>query len=208
MNDCNEVITGERQAAPRYALVASDAASPQVYQQYADFMRRTGSYSVPHWLQCLGNSEPMTRGIWQFVQGVLLEGQLPYILKELVIFIVSVVNGSQYCAAAHAHAVLSTSRSLRFSDLISLAADLDSVELPQATKAAMRFAKKMAAGPNSMTDADFARLEAAGISKAETTELIGVIALAIMFNSITSALQLPLDDEYRAVLTLPSSTET
>ena len=38
--------------------------------------------------------------------------------------------------------------------------------------------------------------------------LTGAFALAIMFNSITSALQLPLDDEYRAVLTLPSSTET
>lgn len=195
-------------AATRYTLTSSSDAPPQVLEQYVSFLRKTGSCSVPHWLQCLGHSEPLTRGLAQHVQGVLLEGELPYILKELVIFIVSVTNGSHYCSAAHAHAVLSTNRSLRFADLVSLARDLDSVQLPPATIAAMKFAKKMAIDPNSVTDTDFVALSAAGIEGTQTTELIAVITLAIMFNNLSTVMQLPLDEEYLAVLPLPSPPDT
>lgn len=190
-------------SSKRYMLTGLGEASANVRDQYASFLRKSGSFTVPYWLQSLGHSEHLTRAVYQNVQGVLLEGDLPYILKELVIFIVSVTNGSSYCSAAHAHAVLSTNRSLRFEDLICLARDIDSVELPTATRAAMKFARKMATGSASISDEDFEMLHAAGIGEALTTELLAVITLAIMFNNLTIAMQLPLDEAYRPVLPLP-----
>ena len=130
---------------------------------------------------------------------------MPYILKELVIFIVSVTNGSPYCSAAHSHSILATSRSLSFNDLIALAQDLDSVQLPEASRAAMKFAKKMATDPNIITDEDFAKLTDAGFEDQHIAEILSVIALAIMFNNITIAMQLPLDEGYRPVLPLPTA---
>ena len=197
-----------KSTSERYLLTDSEAASPEVREQYAAFLRRTSSYVVPHWLQCLGHSEALTLAFSQHVQGILLDGELPYVLKELVIFIVSVTNGSPYCSAAHAHSVLATTQSLRFSDLISLAVDIDSVQLPAAFKAAMQFAKKMAIDPASMNDADFSKLAQEGIDGPRVTELIAVICLAIMFNSMTTALQLPLDEGYLPVLPLPATSGT
>lgn len=187
----------------RHTLINADEASPEVQEQYASFLRKSRSYDVPNWLQCLGQSAALTKGITQHVHGVLLDGELPYILKELVLFIVSVTNGSSYCSSAHAHAVLSTSQSLRFSDLILLAKDLDSVQLPPATQSAMKFAKKMATDPASISDDDFSALGAVGIDGPRTTELVAVIALAVMFNYLTITLQLPLDEGYLPVLPLP-----
>lgn len=192
----------------RCELVDIDDASPKVREQYEAFLRSSGGYAVPNWLKCFGHSDSLTKAYWEHVRGVLLKGELPYIFKELVIFIVSVTNGSAYCSAAHAHSILSTSRALSFSDLISLAHNLDSVQLPATVHAALKFAQKMARDPNSITDADFDSLASAGIAKEQTAELLAVIALAVMFNNITIAMRLPLDEEYRQVLPLSETMAT
>lgn len=189
----------------RYVLVEIDDASPPIREQYEAFLRASGGFEVPNWLKCFGHSASLAGAYRLFLRGVLQDGELPYILKELVIFIVSVTNGSPYCSAAHSHSILATSRSLSFNDLIALAQDLDSVQLPEASRAAMKFAKKMATDPNIITDEDFAKLTDAGFEDQHIAEILSVIALAIMFNNITIAMQLPLDEGYRPVLPLPTA---
>jgi alkylhydroperoxidase family enzyme len=185
----------------RYLLVPYEQASDPVRALYDDYLCSTGATTVPLWVQSLGASADRLNAYWQRTKGSLLCGVLPMILKEMVVFVVSVENGSRYCSACHAHAVLNLDPTLKYEQLSALSRRGDAgADLPQAFRAALDYAIAVARDPNAVTDADFMQLQDAGFSGDEIHELQSVIDLAMMFNSYTSALQLPLDPEYRAVL--------
>lgn len=185
----------------RYELVDYEEAGADVRRIYDDFMRSTGSGSVPIWVRSLGSNANLLRAYWERTRGTLLQGRLPLILKELTIFVVSVENGSRYCSACHAHAALSLDPTLQYEQLASLTRPGDdSAGLPPAFRAALNFAIAVARNPNTVPDSAFEELQQADFSADEIRELLSVVDLAMMFNSYTSALRLPLDPEYRAVL--------
>lgn len=185
----------------RYTLIPYQKASGAVKEMYDDFLRTTGSPMVPIWVQSLGANENLLHAYWERAKGSLAKGDLPGVLKEMVVFTVSYYNGARYCSAAHAHAVLTMDPSLQFDDLTKLVdSDDDSLDIPPAYKTAIRFAAKTVKDPNGVTDADFEALEDADFSPEEISELLSVIDLGMMFNSYTSALKLPIDPEYRPVL--------
>jgi alkylhydroperoxidase family enzyme len=184
----------------RYTLVEYDAAGPGVRALYDDYMQSTGSPNVPIWVKSLGHSVDLLNAYWIRTKGSLLSGTLPLALKELVIFIVSVVNGSRYCTACHAHAVLRLDRSFTYDDLKTLTDPSNLLDLPPAYRGAVDFANRVANSANELDDADFERVARSGFSEAEIHELLGVIDLAVMFNCYTSAQRLPLDPEYRPML--------
>ncbi len=185
----------------RYQLVAYEEASPETRAIYDDFLRCTGSSAVPHWLKSLGASPDLLSAYWQRTKGSLLSGSLPMILKEMVIFVVSVENGSRYCSACHAHAVLSLDPTLQFEHLMSLTVPGDNTAgLPATYRHALDFAIEVARSPNDVSDESFARLYDADFTEQEVRELVSLVNLAVMFNSYTATSRLPLDPEYRPVL--------
>jgi len=185
----------------RYSLMPYGSAPPEVRAVYDDYMHCTGATSVPLWVQSLGFNATLLRAYWERTKGSLVHGQLPGVLKEMVIFVVSVVNGSRYCSACHAHAVLNMDRTLKFEDLDALMrADDTGPMLPASHRAALNFAMQMAHDANAVTDDHFRALQDADFSDDEIRELLSVIDLAKMFNAYTSAISLPLDPEYRPVL--------
>jgi uncharacterized peroxidase-related enzyme len=181
----------------RYNPVEFDDACPAVRNIYADYLASTNSFCVPNWLKNLGSKPSMASAYWLHVKNTLVHGHLPMILKELVIFIISVRNGSPYCASAHAHAVLSLDRSFVFEDLIELADNLDSIELPEAMRVALYFATKLASRPYQVTEQDWDQLSEMGYDDASIEELIAIVSLAAMFNTYAISHDIPVDSEYR-----------
>lgn len=185
----------------RYELVPYERASDAVRALYDDYLRTTGEATVPLWVQSLGTNPDLLRAYWERAKGSLARGSLPALLKEMVIFVVSVENGSRYCSACHAHAVLRMDATLKFEDLKALVDPQAGLPgMPPAFRAALALAQRIARNANGVPDADFDLLHQAGYSEDEVRELLSVIDLAVMFNAYTSALQLPLDPDYRAVL--------
>lgn len=185
----------------RYSLVPYESAPPQVRAIYDDYLSSTGSTAVPIWVQSLGSNPPLLHAYWERTRGSLLVGDLPLLLKEMVVFVVSVENGSRYCSAAHAHSVLSMDSTLDYDRLLSLTTPGDnSAGLPSSYRAALDYAIKVARDANTITDADFEDLLDEDFTDEEIHELQSVIDLAMMFNSYTSARRLPLDSEYRSIL--------
>jgi len=185
----------------RHELVGYDEASPATRVIYDDFLRSTGSTTVPYWLRSLGATPDLLSAYWERTKGSLLRGSLPMVLKEMVIFVVSVENGSRYCSACHAHAVLNLDPSLKFEQLMSLTEPGDqSAGLPESYRVALDFAVAAARNANDLDDAAFERLRDADFSDQEVLELLSLINLAVMFNSYTSSSRIPLDPEYRPVL--------
>lgn len=185
----------------RYALVEYEVASAEVRAVYDDFMRSTNSTNVPIWVKSLGCNLDLLHAYWERAKGSLVRGEIPLILKEMVIFVVSVENGSRYCSACHAHAVLSLDPTLKFEDLNALLDTNDRrLALPPSHRVALNFAIMVARDANTIPESAFVALQEADFSDAEIRELLSVIDLAMMFNAYTKSLQLPLDPEYRPVL--------
>jgi AhpD family alkylhydroperoxidase len=185
----------------RYELVSYEAASPGVRAIYDNFLHSTGAVEVPIWVQSLGATPHLLHAYWERTKGSLLNGTIPAILKEMVIFVVSVMNSSRYCSACHAHAVLSMDKTLKFEDLSALIdPSRGSLKLPDSHRVALDFAIAAACDPNAIEDSQFEALHDAEFSDEEIHELLSVIDLAKMFNSYTSVMRLPLDPDYRPVL--------
>ncbi|MFV0523423.1 MAG: carboxymuconolactone decarboxylase family protein [Acidimicrobiales bacterium] len=185
----------------RYHLVSYDAADKATRDIYDDYLRTTGAITVPIWLQSLGADTNLLEAYWTRTKGSLQRGRLPLLLKEMVIFVVSVHNGARYCSAAHAHAVLNLDKTLTYEALSSLTEPASqTASLPPSHRAALDYAIAVAQNANEVPDELFDRLVEADFTDAEIHELQSVIDLSMMFNAYTSAFQLPLDPEYRPVL--------
>lgn len=188
-------------SAPRYSLISYEEAPSDVRAIYDDFLRTTGSPIVPIWVKSLGANAHLLHAYWERTKGSLAAGSVPGILKEMIIFVVSVTNASRYCSAAHAHAVLSMDRTLKFEDLNALLDTGDkTLRLPRSHRAALNFAIAVAKDANNVDDELFAALQDADFSADEIREILSVIDLAKMFNAYTSTMRLPIDPEYRPVL--------
>jgi uncharacterized peroxidase-related enzyme len=184
----------------RYTLTSYDQASPGTREVYDEFLRLSGAANPPVWMTSLGHNPTLIKAYWEKTRGCLLEGELPLVLKEMVIFVVSRVNGAEYCSASHAHAALQLDSTLTYHDLVHILDPNSKVPLPASHRAALEFASNMAQDANGVTDAEFEALGRAGFSDSEVKELLGVIDLAMMFNCYTSGMRLPLDPEYKAML--------
>jgi uncharacterized peroxidase-related enzyme len=184
----------------RYILTEYENANPATREVYDDFMRTTGDTSVPLWIRSLGHNPALTRAYWERAKGTLFSGSLPLPLKEMIVFVVSAQHGARYCSACHAQNVLSLDKRLKFEDLQSFVAAGSLEDLPRCYSQVIAFAQKVTKDANALSDEDFGALLREGFSKQEICEIIAVIDLASMFNIYTSALNLDLDPQYRAIL--------
>jgi uncharacterized peroxidase-related enzyme len=184
----------------RYTLTPYDQAQPETREVYDEFLRLSGAAEPPIWMTSLGHNPTLIRAYWEKTRGSLLEGELPYVLKEMVVFVVSRVNGAQYCEACHAHAALQQDPTLTYQDLVTILDEDSQVPLLPAHRAALQFAQRMADNANLIADKDFEALEQAGFTDSEVRELLSVIDMAMMFNCYTSAMKLPLDPQYKQMI--------
>ena len=183
-----------------YTLTSYDRASPGTRQVYDEFMHRSGAAEPPVWMTSLGHNPTLVKAYWEKTRGCLLEGELPHVLKEMTVFVVSRVNGAEYCSACHAHSALQLDPTLTYHDLVSILDPKSTVPLPASHRLALQFADLMARDANAVTDEEFDKLLKAGFTESEIKELLSVIDLAMMFNCYTSGLRLPLDPQYKALV--------
>lgn len=183
----------------RYVLTDYAHASAGTRKVYDEFVSMTGEAAPPIWLTSLGHNTSLARAYWEKTKGSLLAGELPPLLKLLVVFVVSRENGASYCEARHAYAVMQLNRSLSYTDLLGLLSPTSKVPLPPAHRLALQFAARVAWDANSVDDEAFQALLVEGFSRDDLQELLAVIDMALMFNCYTSTLRLPVDAHYQAI---------
>ena len=184
----------------RYRLTEYADACAETRAVYDDHMQTTGATAPPLWIRSLGHNPALAKAYWERAKGTLFGGSLPLALKEMVVFVVSARNGARYCSACHAQCVLHLDQTLAFADLAQFLASDTVMGLPAYYRNVVEFAQKVVADPNALADADFQSLMAEGFSLDEIGEIVAVVDMATMFNIYTSAMQLDLDPDYRAIL--------
>jgi alkylhydroperoxidase/carboxymuconolactone decarboxylase family protein YurZ len=180
----------------RKTLVEYDDASPEVRALYDEIMDSMGSDSVLNVLQALGHNPRVLRGVWSMLKETLIEGEVPVLLKQLILFQISTVVGNKYCTRLHAHAALDLDPTLTYPDLVALSGGDCTANLPSSFPVAIEIVSRASLQPKSVEDPgwDFeGKLREEGFSEAEIDELLAVGYFSVMMNMMVDVYDVPFE---------------
>lgn len=180
--------------APRLPLTdPAEVSDPVVQAVYGEIERELGFGIVPNVFRALGGFPQILQATWHLFRAVVLEGDVPRSVKEMVAVVVSAANQSEYALAVHLHSL--SVQGVNEEVLAALAAGEQSAPgLAPSVEAILHLAWKAAReGAGSVSDADVARAEEQGVSQNELAEVIATINLFQYINSFTDLARVPLD---------------
>jgi AhpD family alkylhydroperoxidase len=179
----------------RFKLVPYQDANPEVKAIYEETMQVLQLPFVLNWFKCQGSNATLLRGNWAKLRSTLIEGQVPNILKQLIIYNVSKERGCEYCA--HAHGLFADSMSKMISDDpdFKVTENLDSPALPNSYKSAIQLVTKAALNSEELTNQDFEKLLQEGFTEEEVQELMAQADLVNMLNTLATISGIKIDNE-------------
>lgn len=179
----------------RYKMISYEQASPQVREIYDDTKKTLQLPFVLNWFKCQGDNEVLLKGNWSKLKNTLMEGQVPNVLKQLIIYNVSKQRGCNYCS--HAHGIFADSMSSMISEEDGFRAtqSLNSPSMPVSYKTAIQVVTKAALDHSKISEEDFSELENAGFTSREIQELMAQADLVNMLNTIADVSGIKIDNE-------------
>ncbi len=179
----------------RRTLIEYADASPAVRAIYDDVLTTIGApvEGLPNWIKAIGNNEHVLKAAWEKYKNVVFAGDVPLLLKHLILVVISMRAGNRYCSASHGHIALSLDRSLSCDDLYSLAQGKAFPTLPPAFQVAISTLTQAVVDPAGVEDEGFDfenELRKAGFSELEIDELLSQADFGVMMNQLTSLWQI------------------
>jgi uncharacterized peroxidase-related enzyme len=181
-----------------YDILEYDDAQEDVREIYDDIFKYLGNEGLVDYFKVLGNyNKNVLEVTWNILKNVLIKGELPRSLKELVFVAVSNENNCRYCTNVH-----SAMCKMIHVDEASLQKVLDKAKdlNPKRVKIAVDFAIKMAVNISSITSNDHQILIDAGLSESEIFELMSLVSLANYSNTLAQAMMIAVDKNVLTVL--------
>jgi len=172
----------------RSTLVEYDDASPEVRAIYDEIMETMGLPSVLNTLKALGHNPHVLRGVWTMLRETLIEGEIPELLKQLILFKISTIAGNEYCTSLHGHAALNLDPTLTYDDLVALTGGTCSAHLPPSFPVAIEIVSRASLEPKSVEDPEWdfeEQLRDEGFAESEIEELLAVGYFSVMMNMLT-----------------------
>jgi len=183
----------------RQTLVEYEDASPEVQEIYNEIMTTMGAPTVLNFLKALGHNENVLRAVWSMLKYTIVEGEIPALLKQLILFRISIVAGNQYCTALHGHAALNMDPTLTYDDLIAISEGRDVAQMPLSFQVAIDVITQLALQPKRVAEEDFDfedQLRDEGFSEREIDELIAQAHFGVMLNVMTDIFDIPWESPF------------
>ena len=179
----------------RFKIVSYQEASTEVKAIYEETMQVLQLPFVLNWFKCQGSNATLLRGNWAKLRSTLIEGQVPNILKQLIIYNVSKERGCEYCAKAHGLFADSMSKIISDEPDFKVTENLDSPVLPNSYKSAIKLVTKAALYADEVTNSDFQELLQEGFTEEEVQELMAQADLVNMLNTLATISGIKIDNE-------------
>ena len=167
-----------------------EKANPEAKQIY-EFLSSNWGF-VPNYFQALGHAPQLLQDqVNLFTHVMFQEGALPKIVKEQVALVVSGINLSNYCLAAHLEILGRLGIDKKQSRKLAL--NYESADVEPRVMELFKFAGKLTRQPADVEKPDFDRLREAGWSDAAILETILVTSLYACANRFSAGLGLVAD---------------
>ena len=183
----------------RNTLIEYEDASPEVKAIYDEIMETMGSPTVLNFLKALGNNHHVLSAFWSLLKGTVIEGEIPALLKQLILFKISITVGNQYCTALHGHAALNLDPTLSYDDLVDLSEGACKAELPPSFTEAIDLIFRASLESKSVEDPawDFEnQLRDEGYTESEIDELLGIGFFSVVMNMMTDTYDVPWESPF------------
>ena len=176
-------FAGESGAAPRY--IAAPEMSPDAFPPFAFFKSRFGF--VPNIFKSQTLRPDVVEAEAQVVGTVLLSSDvLPRTRKEYILLAVSAANLNTYCVAVHVEMLRHLGVPEDVSDQIAV--DHRASELPEADKALLDGALKLACQSRAFSADDLETLRRHGFSDQQILEAVVMTGLSMFLNTVQMGL--------------------
>jgi alkylhydroperoxidase family enzyme len=177
----------------RQILVEYKDASPETLAIYNEVMEVTGSPDVFNFLKAFGSNEKVLSAFWAMLRNTLFEGDVPALLKQLILFRISVEYGNTYCASLHGRTVLRIDPTITYEELMTMS-NGGNMDIPASYVVAIELVTQMALQPKTVKADDFDfedQLRDEGFSEQEIDELIAVAGFGVLLNTMTDIVHIP-----------------
>ena len=174
-------------------------APPEVRAVYDEIMDTMGSPTVLNFLLALGNNPHALKAVWSMLRETVIEGEIPALLKQLILFKISINAGNEYCTSLHGHAALNLDPTLTYDDLVALSGGACSAHLPPSFPVAIDIVSRASLDPKSVVDQDWDfedQLRDEGFSESEIDELLAVGFFSVMMNMLTDTYDVPWESPF------------
>ena len=149
---------------------------------YTDMLENGfGQHKPINWLTSQASRPDILAGTWAFSKGMLLQGELPMMVKQMIATTISARNHCTYCRNLHGN----TLAQLGVSEAVvsSCVADPELKAVLQPHRAILQFAVKVSQSPDKIDKADIADLEARGVTRSEILEIVALAAYCNFINT-------------------------
>ncbi len=178
----------------RFAQIKDATTHPELIDLYKDVTDNGFGRETPvNWFTSQAERPDLLACTWSMVKTLLLQGQLPPTIKQMILVAISTQNDCQYCKVAHTRALgaLGVSREV----IDDVTTNLDLAKVPPQQRAVLQFALKAAQVPKGMTDADFAQLHDFGFNDGEIMEIAMLASFANFINTWADISGIEIDEE-------------
>lgn len=180
---------------PRYKIVEYDDASAEVKAIYDDTMKTFQLPFVLNWFKCQGSNATLLEGNWVKLKNTLVLGDVPNVLKQLIIYNVSKIRDCKYCSKAHGIFADSMSGMISEEPGFKATDNLESPLIPDSYKTALKIVTKAALNASEITEDDFEELRNVGFDNEEIQELMAQADLVNMLNTLADVSGIQIDNE-------------
>jgi alkylhydroperoxidase family enzyme len=183
----------------RNIQVEYESASLEVRAIYDEIMDTMGSPEILNFLKALGHNPHVLRAVWSMLRETVIEGEIPALLKQWILFKVYIVAGNEYCTSLHGHAALNLDPTLTYDDLVALSGGACTANLPPSFPVAIDIVSRASLDPKSVGDPnwDFEdQLRDEGFSESEIDELLAVGFFSVMMNMLTDSYDVPWESPF------------
>lgn len=173
----------------------SDSTVKEIYD---DIFEHLGNAGLVDYFKVLGNYNPhILSTTWALFKNVLLTGELPRALKELVFIAISNERECAYCTSIHC----AMCQYLNIDDeTINQVLQKSSELNPKRVKVSIDFAVKMATNSALVTEQDHLSLLNNGLTKNQVFELMSLASVVNYSNTLAQGMMLVVDEEFANLL--------
>lgn len=166
----------------RFRQVVDTGDDADLDALYRDMLDNGFGREVPiNWLTSQATRPDILAGTWAFSRGMLLEGELPMMVKQMIAATIASRNNCNYCRELHGNtlAMLGVSEAV----INSCVSDPELAEVMQPHRAILQFSVKVAQSPAEVGADDIAGLRAFGVGESEVLEIVALAAYCNFINT-------------------------
>ena len=173
---------GKEESTARFEQIRRPAEDSELKALYDEITAHGFGAEIPiNWFTSQAIRPDILRATWNLVKGLMVEGELPATIKQMVAMAISVQNDCRYCQVVHSGALesLGVPRNV----ITQCVENVEAAQLPPAHRETLKFAVKAAKTSSSVTDEDFAVLRHHGLSDREILEVSMMAAFTNFINT-------------------------